>query len=45
MLKPTGSSDLAPRELRANEVVEGSGKADDRNLLKSKKLKNAKSGI
>ena len=45
MLKTTGSSDLAPRELGADEVVGGGGKADDRNLPKSKKLKNAKSGI
>ena len=41
----TGSSDLALR-LGAdnNEVVGGSGKADDKNLSKSKKSKNAKSG-
>ena len=43
MLKTTGSSDLAPGGLRTNEVVEGGGKADDRNLIK--KSKNAKSGI
>ena len=45
MLKTTESSDLAPR-LRANdnEVVGGGGKADDRNLSKSKKSKNVKSG-
>ena len=45
MLKTTGSSDLAPRELGADEVVGGGGKADDRNLSKSKKSKNAKSRI
>ena len=28
MLKTTGSSDLAPRELRPDEVVEGGGRAD-----------------
>ena len=45
MLKITGSSDSAPR-LRANdnEVVGDDDKADNRNLLKSKKSKNAKSG-
>ena len=44
MLKMTGSLDLAPR-LGANddEVVGGGGKADNRNLLKSKKSKNVKS--
>ena len=41
----TKSSDTAPR-LRAddNKVVEVGSKADDRNLSKSKKSKNAKSG-
>ena len=40
----TELSELAPRELRAddNEAIGGDGKTDDRNL--SKKLKNAKSG-
>ena len=45
----TGSSNLTPRELRANDnkVVEGSDKADEmiRNLSKSKKSKNAISEI
>ena len=45
MLKTTKSSNLASRELRADEVVGGDGKADDRNLSKSKKSKNVKSGI
>ena len=36
-------SDLAPRELGADEVISGGGKVDDRNLFK--KLKNVKSGI
>ena len=45
LLKITGSSNLALRKLEANEVVRGSGKADDRNLLKFKKSKNAKPGI
>ena len=40
-----GSSDLAPKELKADEVIRDCGKADDRNLSKSKKLKNAKFGI
>ena len=40
MLKTTGSSDLAQRD-DDNEVVEGG----DRNLSKSKKSKNAKSGV
>ena len=44
MLKTTESLDLAPRELGANEVVGGGSKADDKNLSKFKKLKNAKSG-
>ena len=45
MLKTTELSDSAPR-LGANndEVVGSGGKADDRNLSKSKKLRNAKSG-
>ena len=42
MLKITGSSDLAPKELGADEVVGSSGKADNKNLSKSKKSKNAK---
>ena len=42
MLKTTGSSNLALRELGADEVIGGNGKADDRNLSKSKKSKNAK---
>ena len=41
MLKTTGSSDLAWRD-NDNEVVGGGG---DRNLSKSKKSKNTKSGI
>ena len=45
MLKIIRSSNLAPRKLGANEVIEGDSKADDRNLSKSKKFKNAKSGI
>ena len=47
MLKTTRLSDLAPKELGANdnEVVGGGGKVDGRNLSKSKKLKNAKSII
>ena len=45
MLKMTGSLDLAPRlGVNDDEVVGGGGKADDRNLSKSKKSKNAKSG-
>ena len=40
MLKTTGSSDSALRD-NDDEVVEGG----DRNLSKSKKLKNAKSGV
>ena len=43
MLKTIKSLNLAPRELGANEVVEGGGKADNRNL--SKKSKNVKSRI
>ena len=45
MLKTTGSLDLALR-LGANNVedVWGDGKADDKNLSKSQKSKNAKSG-
>ena len=45
ILKTTGLSNLAPRELKANKVVRSSGKANDRNLSKSKNLKNAKSRI
>ena len=41
MLKTTGSSDSALRDDDDDEVVEGG----DRNLSKSKKLKNAKSGV
>ena len=39
MLKTTGSSDLAPRELGTDEVVGGSGRADETvvNLSKSSK--------
>ena len=46
MLKTTGLSGLAPR-LGAddNEVVGGGSKADDKNLSKSKKSKNVKSGV
>ena len=46
MLKTTGSSDLASR-LGADddEVVGGGGKADNKNLSKSKKSKNVKSGV
>ena len=40
MLKTIRSSDLALRELGANEVIEDGDKVDDKNL--SKKLKNAK---
>ena len=40
----TGSSNLIPRlGTDDNEIVGGGGKADDRNLSKSKKMKNAKS--
>ena len=45
MLKITESSNLAPRELGADEVVGSNSKADNKNLSKSKKLENAKSGI
>ena len=45
MLKTTRLSNLAPKELGADEVVEGGGKNDDRNLSKSKKSKNVKSEI
>ena len=46
MLKMTGLSDLAPRlGTNDDEVVGGGGKANDRNLSKSKKSKKAKSGI
>ena len=45
MLKTTGVSNLAQRELEANEVVRGGGKANNKNLSKSKKSKNANSGI
>ena len=42
----TGLSDLAPRlGTNDDEVVGGGGKANDRNLSKSKKSKKAKSGI
>ena len=45
MLKATGSSESAPRlEANDDEVVGGGDKADDRNLSKSKKSKNVKSG-
>ena len=39
MLKMTGSSDLVPRELRTDEVIGGSGRADETvvNLSKSSK--------
>ena len=43
MLKITGLSHLILRELGIDEVVGGSGKANNMNL--SKKSKNAKSGI
>ena len=45
MLKTTRSSDLALKKLRVNEVVGSGGKADNRNLSKSKKSKNAQSEI
>ena len=46
MLKTTRSSDSAPRLGNDDdEVVRGGGKANDRNLSKSKKSKKAKSGI
>ena len=47
MLKTTRSSNSALRKLRANdnEIVEGGNKADDKNLSKFKKSKNAKPGI
>ena len=45
MLKTTGSLDLALRlGANDNEVVGSGSKADDRNLSKSKKLKNVKFG-
>ena len=43
MLKTTGLSDSAPKELQANENEVVGGGGDDRNL--SRKSKNAKSGI
>ena len=47
ILKTTRSSNLAPKKLGANddEVVWGDSKADNKNSSKSKKSKNAKSGI
>ena len=45
MLKTIGSLNLTLRELKTDEVVGGSSKADDRNLSKFKKSKNTKSGI
>ena len=46
ILKMTRSSDSAPRlEANDNEVVRGGDKADDKNLSKFKKSKNAKSEI
>ena len=47
MLKTTGSSDLALRKMGVNDNknVGRVGKADDRNLSKSKKSKNVKSEI
>ena len=41
MLKTTGSSDLAPRELGTDEVVGGSGRADETvvDLSKSSKIR------
>ena len=46
ILKTTGSSDLALRlRTNDNEVVGGGGKADDKNLSKSTKSKNAMSEI
>ena len=45
MLKKTRSLNLALKVLGADEVVGGGGKANDRNLSKSKKSNNAKSGI
>ena len=35
ILKTTRSSNLAPKELRIDEIVVGGGKADDKNLSKS----------
>ena len=43
MLKTTRLSDLALRKLRADKVIRGSGKDNNKNL--SKKLRNVKSGI
>ena len=40
MLKTTGSSDLAPRELGTDEVVEGSGRADETVVDSSKSSKS-----
>ena len=47
MLKTIRSSDLILRERKAvdNEVVGSGGEVDNKNLPKSKKSKNAKSGI
>ena len=41
----TGLLNLAPKKLGSNEIIGDSSKADDKNLSKYKKLKNAKSGI
>ena len=40
MLKMTGSSDLAPRELGTDEVVGGSGRADETVVDLSKSSKS-----
>ena len=45
ILMITGLLDLALWEFRADKIVGGGGKADDRNLSKSKKSKHAKSRI
>ena len=40
MLKTTGSSDLAPRELETDEVVGGGGRADETVVDSSKSSKS-----
>ena len=42
MLKTTGSSDLAPRELETDEVVGGGGKADETVVDSSKVVKKSR---
>ena len=41
----TRSLDLIPRKVQANDNKVVGDSSDDKNLSKSKKLKNAKSGI